>query len=248
MDELQACSKIVFWKHCEPRSKLLEVTWLLPHLHTLEIKVCSSSHIVEPNWQRLWRCPYQTLKVFGGVTSLSQDPITVTEKQAVLAVWSSVSHQHSVWKSNTSVMCSEYVSTAASVVCFALQPKRKGKLKSSWMCHQALGLHDFCLLWSLSVACISSRAQEETCFQISAELSSSFMEIIIIGINKCSGMLSGTEGDWTSLTSWWSPLTIKTLDKRVGWDISFLVVERKTDTPYYKPSAWLLNHVWPHNV
>lgn len=141
-------------------------------------------------------------------------------------------------------MCSEYVGTAASVVCFALQPKAKGKLKSRQTCHRALGLHAFCMLWSLAVACISSWAQEETCYQISAELSSPFMEIIIIGSNKCSGVLSGTEGDWkTSLMSWWSPLTIKILHKRVGHDIPFPIVGRKTDTPYFKPSAWLLNHV-----
>lgn len=141
-------------------------------------------------------------------------------------------------------MCPEYVSTDALLVCVALQLKGKGKLKSSWTCHQALGLHAFCILWTLAVACISSWAQEETCFQISAELSSPFMEIITKGSNKCSGVLSGTEGGWTtSLMSWWSSLTIKILDKRVGWGISFLVVERKTDTPYFKSSVWLLNYV-----
>lgn len=38
--------------------------------------------------------------------------------------------------------------------------------------------------------------------------------------------------------SWGAPLTIKVLDERVGRDISFLVFRRKTDTPYFSPSAF----------
>lgn len=51
------------------------------------------------------------------------------------------------------------------------------------------------MLWSLAVVCLSSWAQEEMCFWISAELSSPFMEIVVIGSDECSGVLSGTEGD-----------------------------------------------------
>ena len=91
-------------------------------------------------------------------------------------------------------MCSEYVSTDASAVCFALQPKGKGKLRSSQMCHQGLDLHALSMLCSPAVVWVSSGAQEETRFQISAELSSPSLEYIT-GNKKCSGVLSGREGN-----------------------------------------------------
>lgn len=67
------------------------------------------------------------------MTLLSRGPVTIAEKHtAVLGFLGQLANQLSVLSlgrepTNTSVMCSEYVSTDASMVYFALQPKGKGK-------------------------------------------------------------------------------------------------------------------------
>lgn len=107
------------------------------------------------------------MKYFGKMTLLSRGPITITEKHAaMLGFLDRLANQLSVLNlgrepTNTNVMCSEYVSTDASMVYFALQPKGKGKLKSSQMFLQALDLHAFCMLCSFAVVWVSSWAQEE---------------------------------------------------------------------------------------
>lgn len=70
------------------------------------------------------------------------------------------------------------------MVCFALQPKGKGKLKRSQMCHQALDLRAFCMLCSLGFFLGLKRA----CFWISAGFSPSPQHVI--GNKKCSGVVS----------------------------------------------------------
>lgn len=140
MDRVEACSEITFGKCRESYGSSLGMNCLKIPGHFLtcipwKFKFYSSSHIVEPNWPKLWRSLCQAVKYFGKMTLLSRGSIAITEKlTAVLGFLGRLANPHSVLSlgrepTNTSVMCSEYVSTDASVVYFALQPKRKGKLK-----------------------------------------------------------------------------------------------------------------------
>lgn len=89
MDRVDACSKIMFWKRRQSyvTSQGINCLKLLCHFLTSihwKLKFCSSRHIVEPNWPKLRRYLSQAVEYFGEMTSLSQDPTTVTEKHTAM--------------------------------------------------------------------------------------------------------------------------------------------------------------------